>query len=66
MVEEDIPRLYGERAKDVVFHMDSAPAHTSKKTIQWLKSNNVSGFLKRIGWQIHQIWRLWTTEYTRM
>ena len=24
MVQEDIPRLYGERAKDVVFHMDSA------------------------------------------
>ena len=41
MVQEDIPWLYGERAKDVVFHMDSAPAHTSKKTIQWLKSNNV-------------------------
>ena len=41
MVENDIPRLYGNRAKDVVLHMDSTPAHTGKKTIAWLKAHNV-------------------------
>ena len=29
MVQEDILRLYGERAKDIVVHMDSALAHNS-------------------------------------
>ena len=30
-VDNDILRLYGDRAEDVVLHMDSAPAHTEKK-----------------------------------
>ena len=41
MVQKDLPKLYGDRAKDVIFHMDSAPSHTAKKTVKWLQDNQV-------------------------
>ena len=41
MVKNDIPALYGKHAKRVVFHVDSAPAHTARKTAQWLKEHEV-------------------------
>jgi hypothetical protein len=33
MVQEDIPRLYGSNAPNVIFQMDSAPSHTAKATV---------------------------------
>ena len=41
MVEIDIPKLYGDRATDVVFHMDSVPSHTAKKIVKWLEDHKV-------------------------
>ena len=41
MIQKDLPVLHGNRAKDVVFHMDSAPAHTAKKTVKWLQEHKV-------------------------
>ena len=41
MIEEDIPRLYPGREKDVTWHMDSAPAHTAKKTYKWLDERGI-------------------------
>ena len=41
LIEDDIPRLYGDCVKDVRFQMNSAPAHTAKKTFEWLINNNV-------------------------
>ena len=42
MVRYDFPRLYGNRAKEVIFHMDNAPAHTAKATVQWMKDHHVN------------------------
>ena len=36
MVEYDIPRLFPGREKDVILHMDSAPAHKAQKTVNYL------------------------------
>jgi hypothetical protein len=36
---EDIPRLYPKN--DYIFHQDSAPAHSSKITIRFLKDNQI-------------------------
>src|SRR5262249_27464757 len=41
MVKEDIPRLYGDRAKNVTLHFDSAPSHTARLTNKWLDENQV-------------------------
>ena len=41
MVKKDIPRLYGKEAKDVIFHMDSAPGHVATDTVQWLQQEKV-------------------------
>ena len=41
MVQNDLPKLYGDRSEDVVFHMDSAPSHTAKKTVKWLEDNKL-------------------------
>ena len=49
MVQEDILRLYGDRAKDVWFHMDSAPAHVAAQTVQWLNDNQVT-FIPAADW----------------
>ncbi|GAV04158.1 hypothetical protein RvY_14478-1 [Ramazzottius varieornatus] len=48
MIHEDIPRLYGNSAKDVIFRMDSAPSHTAKLTIQHLKDHRVKYIPKEI------------------
>ena len=42
MMEKDIPDLYGADAKKVVFHVDSAPAHTADKTKFWLESRKIN------------------------
>ena len=42
MIRYDFPRLYGDRAKEVIFHMDNAPAHTAKATVQWMKDHHVN------------------------
>ena len=42
MIEKDIKALYGPDAKKVVFHMDSAPAHTADKTKRWLSERNIT------------------------
>jgi hypothetical protein len=39
--ENDIPKLYGEDLKMVVFHHDNAPAHQSGMTQDWLKSSGI-------------------------
>ena len=49
VVEVDIPRLYGHRAKDVWFHMDSAPAHVAAQTVQWLTDHQVK-FIPAADW----------------
>jgi hypothetical protein len=49
MVEFDIPKLYGDRAPEVILHMDSAPAHTSAETVQWLRDHNVK-FIPKEDW----------------
>ncbi|GAV01648.1 hypothetical protein RvY_12326 [Ramazzottius varieornatus] len=38
MFDIDVPKFYGADAWKVILHMDSAPAHTAKKVISWLKS----------------------------
>ncbi|GAV06337.1 hypothetical protein RvY_16347 [Ramazzottius varieornatus] len=48
MIHEDIPRPYGNSAKDVIFHMDSAPSHTAKLTIQYLNDHRVKYLPKEI------------------
>ena len=42
VVRYDFPRLYGDRGKDVIFHMDNAPAHTVNATVQWMKDHHVN------------------------
>ena len=49
MVEKDIPRLYGNKAKDVTLHMDSAPAHVSRQTVQWLEDRKIK-FVPKAEW----------------
>ena len=47
---EDIPRLFpGELIEQAVFHHDSAPAHASKVTQDWLKSQSVR-FIPKEDW----------------
>ena len=41
IVEKDIPQLYGNDSRKVIVHMDSAPAHTAKKTYQWLDEREI-------------------------
>ena len=41
VVRHDFPRLYGDRAKDVLLHMDSASSHLALTTVQWLKNHKV-------------------------
>ena len=57
VVTEDIPRLFlGELIEQAVFHHDSAPAHASKVTQDWLKSQSVRFILKRTGWATALTW----------
>ena len=47
---KDIPRLFpGELIEQAVFHHDSAPAHASKVTQDWLKSQSVR-FIPKEDW----------------
>lgn len=38
-IRKDIPKLYPNR--DFLFHQDSAPSHVSKKTLKFLRDNNI-------------------------
>ena len=49
MVEKDILRLYGNKAKDVTLHMDSVPAHISHQTVQWLEDRKIK-FIPKAEW----------------
>lgn len=50
LFENDIPELYpGELLKKVVFHHDSAPAHASVKTQNWLKNSGLK-FIPKEHW----------------
>ena len=46
MVEKDIPKLFGDDAKKAVFHVNSAPSHVAKATVQWLTDLGVSFICK--------------------
>ena len=39
-IKEDMPKLYPNN--DGIFHQDSAPSHTSKKTLEFLNSEKIS------------------------
>ena len=41
MVRYDFPRLYGDQKKNVILHLDNAPAHTAETTVDWMKKRNV-------------------------
>ena len=41
MVRYDFMRLYGDRKKKVIRHMDSAPVHTANYVVQWMKDHGV-------------------------
>lgn len=49
IVEKDIPRLYPGEVAKVILHQDSAPAHTAKKTIAYLKSTGIQ-FIRKEDW----------------
>lgn len=49
MIRHDIPLLFGDDVKKVVFHMDSAPAHVAKETAQWLSDQGVT-FISKEEW----------------
>ena len=46
MIENDIPALYKEDAKNVVLHMNSTPTHTANKVTQWPKDRKLTYILK--------------------
>lgn len=49
LVEKDIPRLYPGEEHKVVIHHDSAPAHASRKTQQWLEAHHPN-FIRKEEW----------------
>ncbi|XP_055357431.1 uncharacterized protein LOC129602440 [Paramacrobiotus metropolitanus] len=65
MIRKDVPRLYGSDAKKVVLHMDSAPSHVAKETVQWLKAEKVKYIPKEEWLANSQMLRRWTTRSTR-
>lgn len=48
-LKKDVPRLFPEGSKRMVFHQDSASSHTSKQTLKFLKDNKVK-FVKPEEW----------------
>jgi hypothetical protein len=41
-LKHDVPKLFpGNKQKDMVFHQDSASSHTARKSLTYLKQNNV-------------------------
>ena len=40
LIREDVPKLYPNG--DFVFHQDSAPSHTAKKTLKFLEDNRIT------------------------
>lgn len=40
LIREDIPKLYPN--SDYIFHQDSAPSHTAKKTLKFLEDNDIT------------------------
>ncbi|XP_052218099.1 uncharacterized protein LOC127835701 [Dreissena polymorpha] len=49
LLRNDVPKLFPEGRKSMVFHQDSASSHTSKQTLQFLKKENVN-FIDRDEW----------------
>ena len=49
MVVADMPRLYGDRANEVVLHMDAAPAHMANLCTSQLR-NYPQKFIKKAEW----------------
>ncbi len=49
LVEEDIPKLFPGEEHLVIVHQDSAPAHASKKTQEWLRNCPVQ-FIPKEDW----------------
>lgn len=41
LIEEDVPRLYPGEERKVILHQDSAPAHASKKTQEYLRNSGI-------------------------
>ena len=41
IVKEDISKLCGSEAPEVVIHMDSASSHTCRTVVKWMDDNNV-------------------------
>ena len=54
MVRHDFPRLCGDRAKDVILHMDSAPSHVALTTVQWLKNHKVK-WIPKLHWMANSL-----------
>jgi len=48
-LRNDVPKLFPEGRKSMVFHQDSASSHTSKQTLQFLKKEKVN-FIDRDEW----------------
>ena len=40
-IEKDVPRLFPGRAREMVFHQDSASSHTARKTLDFLQKRRV-------------------------
>ena len=40
-IEKDVPRLFPGRAREMVFHQDSASSHTARKTLDFLQKRLV-------------------------
>ena len=40
-IEKDVPRLFPGRAREMVFHQDSASSHTARKTLDFLQKRQV-------------------------
>jgi hypothetical protein len=59
---EDIPRLHPGEEYKVVFHQDSAPAHASKKTQEWLENSEIKFISKEYRVGNSQIWHQWTLQ----
>ena len=49
VVRPDFPRLYDDRAKDVILHMDSAPSHVALTAVYWLESHKVK-WIPKLHW----------------
>ncbi|OWA51567.1 hypothetical protein BV898_16044 [Hypsibius exemplaris] len=60
LFKNDIRKLFpGELINNVVFHHDSAPAHSSGITQEWLRNSGIKFIRKNTGWVIALTWPPW-------